>query len=62
MGEVCLAEKRVQPHRCLWEQTNPEAAQLRLVLQLRGVQGWVGRDTIPFDRWPHAERSKEEGE
>ena len=60
MGEVCLAEKRVQPHRCLWEQTNPEAAQLRLVLRLRlerGTQGGV----VPFDRWPHAAGAEVEG-
>jgi hypothetical protein len=58
MGEVCLAEKRVQPHRCLWEQTNPEAAQLRLVLRLRRAQGG---QLVPFDRWPHAAGAEVEG-
>jgi hypothetical protein len=46
MGEPCLAE-RVLPHRCLWEQASPEAAQLRLVLRLRGERGG---QVVPFDR------------
>lgn len=50
MGEVCLAEKRVQPHRCLWEQSGPEAAQLRLVLKLRGERGRLSGNVVPFDR------------
>jgi hypothetical protein len=54
MGEVCLAEKRVQPHRCLWEQNSPEAAQLCLVLKLRGERGSRSGNIITFDRWPHA--------
>jgi len=54
MEGPCLSEKRVQPHRCLWEQSGPEAAQLRLVFKLRGERGTRGGNLVPFDRWSHA--------
>jgi hypothetical protein len=54
MEDPGLPEKRVQAHRCLWEQNNPEAAQLRLVLKLRSERGSRVGNMVPFDRWPHA--------
>ena len=60
MEDLCFVEEGEEPgglvlrHTVLAGRTEAAAAQLRLVLRLRGERGSRSGNIIPFDRWPHA--------